>query len=233
MRRYSLGVIFMLASSVRAETVLHIGDSLSVGKFGSKLNDFFVAKGDKTYSYASCGSAPFWWTAQRSYSTPCGYFEKGPGTPAVRRSRAQTPKLARLLDLTNPSTVVVQQGTNLLTERTFNEAFVRQEIRKLRDQLRGRRPAPRLIWVGPPDAADRKISDAHFRKFYEILKAELRPPNEIAVDSWVEGEYPNGLGDGLHFSGRALGEKENAWIERVKTAVTALPPREPDATATH
>jgi hypothetical protein len=234
MRSISLGLALAFGSAAQAETVLHIGDSLSTGTFGSAINEHLAAKGHKAFSYASCASSPFWWTtpappaSARHYSTSCGYYEKTPGTQAVRLTRKQTPKLKRLMAMTKPDTVVVQLGTNLLTG-TYSETFLRQEIVKLRDEVRSFSPSPRLVWVGPPDAANSKIPDARFTKFYEILNSVMRAPKEVVVKSWVQDEYPNALGDGLHFLTPSLKLKEKNWIGRVTTALDGFIPPNADA----
>src|SRR4051794_26498898 len=117
-------------------SILMIGDSLSVGKFGEAIQ-IHLAKNHRVAAYASCGSSPEHWLASEPpFVTKCGYRERTTDSDyftdwmngrAPRPTR--TPKLADLVRKHKPTILVVQLGTNWmdrnLTDEQMNEYLSR------------------------------------------------------------------------------------------------------------
>src|SRR3954462_4706720 len=95
-------------------SVLMIGDSLSVGKFGEVVQAHLALK-RRVAAYASCGSSPEHWLAgEPDFITKCGYRQRTSDSdvftdwvrgPPPRPTR--TPKLADLVRKHKPTVLVV------------------------------------------------------------------------------------------------------------------------------
>lgn len=188
-----LSALFMTtfagATSVHAsERILFIGDSHAVGAFGVKLDSLLGQTGAETWTYASCGSSPWWWF--KGHATPCGYFEKTPaGT--VRANSSPTPLIATLAETIKPTVVVVALGANLVEAPI---KFAQQDSRKLALFIQNTKA--RCLWVGPPHG--RNKPEPGFSQFYSALKAAVEGPCEF-IDSRPYAHYPDKGGDGVHY----------------------------------
>jgi len=180
--------------------VMLIGDSLSFGTFGEKLEGFLRGRygSGKICVFASCGSSPeHWVTGGPEFLTPCGYRE---ATPKGSRKEdfsggrppqlVRTPKLSELLACYSPEIVIVQLGTNWMDrlggggDAASYKQIIRRFIRELRAQPN---PPPRIVWVLPPDSS----------KFPVQVKD--------AVDIWIN-ECAKEMGFQTIFSRRITGK---------------------------
>lgn len=197
--------------------VLLVGDSLSVGPFGSAMQSLLSRSfGEgKVCLFASCGSSPEDWLPGPVFVTKCGYRQKTPSGSQLSdygsggRPRAiKTPKLRTITANYNPEFVMVQLGTNWMDglaaggvpDADRHKKIIGDFIRELR---RGQPPRA-IFWVLPPAsskypvrvhaAVERWINDsARTMGFYTINSRQ------------ITGGYRAGRsgGDGVHYSDEA------------------------------
>src|ERR1700741_1790209 len=106
-------------------SILMIGDSLSVGKFGEVIQMHLALK-HRVAAYASCGSSPEHWLAgEPDFITKCGYRQRTNDSDVFTdwvNGRAprptRTPKRADLVRKHKPTVLVVQLGTYEMERRS-------------------------------------------------------------------------------------------------------------------
>src|ERR1041385_8462946 len=109
-------------------SILMVGDSLSVGKFGEVVQSHLARK-YPVAAYAYCGSSPeHWLSAEPDFFTKCGYRQHTGNTDVLRDfvngkppRPAVTPKLSTLLDRHKPTILIVQLGTNWMDRSLTDE----------------------------------------------------------------------------------------------------------------
>lgn len=211
----------------RLPRVLFLGDSLTVGPFGDRMEEFLVRTvGDSNvYMAAVCGSSPeHWLESEPEFRSRCGYRFKQPrkktdlgryqnGIPPETRA---TRKIEELLPKIRPDVVVVQLGTNWfdrLAESSSESA--RERIRHITEQFQSvverKAPDARLIWITPPDSSrfrsvqatvTRVIREVAARRVFWVI-------NSSSMITYVPGKSG---GDGVHLAASAAEE----WFEKVK-----------------
>ena len=210
-------------------SVLLIGDSLSVGKFGEVVQAHLALK-RRVAAYASCGSSPEHWLAgEPDFMTKCGYRERTAHSDIFsdfvngRPPRpTRTPKLADLVRKHKPTILVVQLGTNWM-DRSLSEEQMSDYLSRFVDEAR-RGPVEKIVWIAPPDSSSlRKVQG----KVHQLIRrASTRKGFEV-IDSRRVTHYVVGKtgGDGVHYNS---GSSE-AWarsIQRELDAKLAITPRE-------
>jgi hypothetical protein len=197
-------------------SILMIGDSLSVGKFGEAVQMHLALK-HRVAAYASCGSSPEHWLASEpDFVTKCGYRQRTSDSDifsdwvnghAPRPTR--TPKLADLVRKHKPTILVVQLGTNWM-DRNLSDEQMGEYVNRLVDEAR-RGPVEKIVWIAPPDSARlRKVQG----KVHQILRrAAARKKFEI-IDSRNVTHYVTGKtgGDGIHYNS----ESSEAWARAIQ-----------------
>jgi lysophospholipase L1-like esterase len=197
-------------------SILMIGDSLSVGKFGEVIQMHLALK-HRVAAYASCGSSPEHWLAgEPDFVTKCGYRQRTSDSDifndwvnghAPRPTR--TPKLADLVRKHKPTILVVQLGTNWM-DRNLSDEQMNEYLNRLIDEAR-RGPVEKIVWIAPPDSARlRKVQG----KVHQILRrAAARKKFEI-IDSRNVTHYVTGKtgGDGIHYNSEA----SEAWARAIQ-----------------
>ncbi len=100
-------------------SILMVGDSLSVGKFGEVVQ-LHLAQKYPVAAYASCGSSPeHWVSGEQEFITKCGYRQHTIDSDVFRdfvKGKSPrptlTPKLTKLINRHKPTILIVQLGTN-------------------------------------------------------------------------------------------------------------------------
>lgn len=210
-------------------SVLLIGDSLSVGKFGETVQAHLALK-RRVAAYASCGSSPEHWLAgELAFMTTCGYRERTATSDIYsdfvngRPPRAtRTPKLADLVRKHKPTIVVVQLGTNWM-DRSLSEEQMSDYLNRFIDEAR-RGPVEKIVWIAPPDHSSlRKVQG----KVHQLIRRASSRKGFEVIDSRKVTHYVVGKtgGDGVHYNN----ESSVAWargIQRELDAKLAITPRD-------
>lgn len=210
-------------------SVLMIGDSLSVGKFGEVVQAHLALK-RRVAAYASCGSSPEHWLAgEPAFFTKCGYRQRTSDSDifsdfvnghAPRPTR--TPKLADLVRKHRPTMLVVQLGTNWM-DRSLSDEQMSDYLSRFVDEARAG-TVEKIVWIAPPDSARlRKVQG----KVHLLLRRAAARKGFDIIDSRNVTHYVTGKtgGDGIHYNS----ESSEAWargIQRELDAKLALNVRE-------
>ncbi len=212
----------------RRIAVMLIGDSLSFGPFGERL-EMLLTKATRNRGVcilASCGSSPEnWIDGEPVYMTKCGYrqitpnprefvfidFDHGKRPPPMA-----TPKLGRILSNYRPDVIIIQQGTNWMD--SFNPRNVGDYrrlgfvIREMVSEIRARSPGSKIVWILPPAAS--KYSQQVQTQIAAYIRSCAVAFRFQTIDSRkLTGAYINGVtgSDGVHYSA----EPANSWADKV------------------
>lgn len=215
--------------------VLLIGDSLTVGPFGDKMEEFLVRTlGDENVFIAAvCGSSPeHWLEGETQYRSRCGYRFKLRGKTELGRhhngappEQRSTRKIEELLRSIRPRAVIVQLGTNWFDriEESPSEATL-ERLKRITEQFHGavraNVPYANLIWITPPDSSRFHSVQGKVGRVIQQV-AERQPRSFKVIDSSSMIKYVPGKsgGDGVHLAEPAAGE----WFEKVKKKLQKLP----------
>ncbi len=183
--------------------VLHIGDSHTVGIYGTELDRLLRAAGATVETYGSSGSAPSWWID--GHPTTMGWVARhADGTvdaPSNWKAPHPTPKLGELVATFRPSVVIISLGANL---RPGGPTKVRELVEIAASG------GAKVFWVGPPNTAKTAADPASDETFYAALKAAAG--GAAFIDS--RPFTPSYAGtDGLHFSGSDGSVIAKAWAD--------------------
>ena len=202
-------------------SVLMIGDSLSVGKFGEVVQAHLALK-RRVAAYASCGSSPEHWLAgEPDFFTKCGYRERTSTSDiysdfvnghAPRATR--TPKLRDLVRKHKPTILVVQLGTNWM-DRNLSDDQMNDYLGRLVDEARNG-TVEKIVWIAPPDSA--RLRKVQGRVHQLLRRAAARKGFDI-IDSRNVTHYVMGKtgGDGIHYNS----ESSEAWARGIQRELDA------------
>ena len=197
-------------------SILMIGDSLSVGKFGEAVQMHLALK-HRVAAYASCGSSPEHWLAgEPDFVTKCGYRQRTSDSDIFtdwvngRAPRAtRTPKLADLVRKHKPTILVVQLGTNWM-DRNLSDEQMTDYLNRLVDEAR-RGTVEKIVWIAPPDSARlRKVQG----RVHQLLRRVATRKKFDIIDSRNVTHYVMGKtgGDGIHYNS----ESSVAWARSIQ-----------------
>src|SRR5438067_11981160 len=211
-------------------SILMIGDSLSVGKFGEVIQMHLALK-HRVAAYASCGSSPEHWLAgEPDFVTKCGYRQRTSDSDiftdwvngrAPRPTR--TPKLADLVRKYKPTILVVQLGTNWM-DRNLSDEQMNDYLVRFVEEARRSGSVEKIIWIAPPDSARLRKTQG---RVHQLLRRAATRKNFDIIDSRNVTHYVMGKtgGDGIHYNS----ESSEAWarsIQRDLDAKVAISVRE-------
>ena len=210
-------------------SILMIGDSLSVGKFGEAIQMHLALK-HRVAAYASCGSSPEHWLAgEPDFITKCGYRQRTSDSDVFTdwvNGRAprptRTPKLADLVRKHKPTILVVQLGTNWM-DRNLSDEQMNDYLNRFVEEAR-RGTVDKIVWIAPPDSSRLRKTQG---RVHQILRRAASRKNFDIIDSRNVTHYVMGKtgGDGIHYNT----ESSEAWaraIQRDLDAKLALGVRE-------
>src|SRR2546423_5313922 len=192
-------------------SILMIGDSLSVGKFGEVIQMHLALK-HRVAAYASCGSSPeHWVTGEPDFITKCGYRQRTSDSDVFtdwvsgRAPRpTRTPKLADLVRKHKPTVLVVQLGTNWMDRNLSDEQMTDYLSRFVEEARRG--TVEKIVWIAPPDSS--RLRKVQGRVHQLLRRAATRKSFDI-IDSRNVTHYVMGKtgGGGIHFNSEAAGAR--------------------------
>src|SRR2546423_11085567 len=192
-------------------SILMIGDSLSVGKFGEVIQMHLALK-HRVAAYASCGSSPEHWLAGEPYFvTKCGYRQRTTDSDVFTdwvNGRAprptRTPKLADLVRKHKPTILVVQLGTNWMDRNLSDEQMNDYLSRFVEEARRG--TVEKIVWIAPPDSSRLRKTQG---RVHQILRRAATRKNFDIIDSRNVTHYVMGRtgGDGVNYNK----EPPEAW----------------------
>ena len=202
-------------------SILMIGDSLSVGKFGEVVQAH-LARNHRVAAYASCGSSPEHWLAgEPDFITKCGYRQVTSDSTVLtdwvngRPPRpTRTPKLADLVRKHKPTILVVQLGTNWMDRNLSDEQMSEYLSRFVEEARRG--TVEKIVWIAPPDSSRlRKVQG----RVHQILRRAATRKNFEIIDSRNVTHYVMGKtgGDGIHYNS----ESSEAWAHAIQRDLDA------------
>ena len=209
------------APQVLPPSILMVGDSLSVGKFGEVVQGHLARK-YPVAAYAYCGSSPeHWLSAEPSFVTKCGYRQHTANMDVLRDfvngkppRRAVTPKLSTLISRHKPTILIVQLGTNWMDRSLTDEQMSDYSDQFVREARRG--SVQEIIWIAPPDSARlRKVQG----RVYQILNRAATRRGFQVIDSWKVTHYVMGKtgGDGIHYNSQS----SEAWARSIQSELDA------------
>jgi hypothetical protein len=197
-------------------SILMVGDSLSVGKFGEVVQGHLAQK-YPVAAYAACGSSPeHWITGEPEFITKCGYrqhtfdsdvfrdFTNGkPPRPTL------TPKLTRLINKYKPTILIVQLGTNWMDRSLTDEQMNHYIDRFVSEARRG--SVQQIIWIAPPDSSRLRKTQG---RVHTLIRQAARRDGFQVVDSREFTHYVAGKtgGDGIHYNSEA----SEAWARKIQ-----------------
>lgn len=204
------------ATTVKKGTkILAIGDSHSVGIYGSELDRLLRATGASVRSVGVSGSSPSWWW--RGTVTKSGYVDRkvdgSKDQPKDWRTPRATPSYAKLLQDVQPDLVIISLGANMLGA---SAGTIKKDCGRLISEARN--AGAEVIWVGPPDA--RSASSNQTRaKFYTAM-ADVVNGQATLIDARKFTKYPSSGGDGVHYWGKEGSATAKSWAANVMKAIS-------------
>lgn len=202
-------------------SILMIGDSLSVGKFGEVIQTHLEKK-YPVAAYASCGSSPeHWLRDEPDFYTKCGYRQHTAKTDKFidfahghAPARTLTPKIDRLVETHKPTVVIVQLGTNWMDRSLTDEQMDSYLDRFIKAAKR--RPGTKVIWIAPPDSSRLRKTQG---KVHALIRRASKRDGFQVIDSRDVTHYIVGKtgGDGIHYNSEA----SQAWAESIQKRLDA------------
>jgi hypothetical protein len=199
-RALAAALFLALAAPAGAAKVLIIGDSHSVGPFGSSLDSRLREKGAVTALEAVCGASANWWLGpKRAKLSICwsihGYG--GRNSPQNGALRSMPPTAAELA-ATGPEVVVIALGSNPDGATAADTAAAAEKLVSALPQN------ARCYWIGPPPMPKRL---AAIDEVYKVLpralfRASRAGPSCALIDSRIM-IAPKDAAANDHFYGEA------------------------------
>ncbi len=207
-----------LASAQAAPRVLYLGDSLSMGAFGTTLDGRLRAAGMEVYTSVTGGATPYYWLSEfPAEEADIGHWRKTPQEDARFKQLPATPKLEALMADLKPTAVIVQTGVNLYavlrSKRTTPaeaQTKVLSLLTKMAEAVTSRGAA--LYWITPPTSHAERYEPALQHSMLELTQRAVAKSGRIfdsyAVTTWKD-PYPET--DGIHYGPTEAA----AWAEVV------------------
>ncbi len=167
----SLAAVSAVGNAGAAQKILYLGDSMSMGAFGKKLDDEMRDTGLEVYTYVAGGATPYYWLSRyQPISSSIGYWQKTPKNDVRKRYIKAVPKVEALINEHQPDVVVVQTGTNLYATLRSKQRTKEDNIREIEGLLEQMAKTVtsngcRVYWITPPDA--------HVSKYPVALQEEM------------------------------------------------------------
>ncbi|MGI9244980.1 MAG: SGNH/GDSL hydrolase family protein, partial [Verrucomicrobiales bacterium] len=219
------------SAAAERKRILYLGDSMSMGAFGRKLDKEMREDGFDVYTFVAGGATPYYWLSR--YSTikgPIGYWEKTPGGEQRENVARGVPKVETLLERFDPDVVVVQTGTNLYSalrsKRRSKENNVKEVEGLLSHMVEAATQGGRsCYWITPPAA--------HPDRYPFELQAELAELTKRVVscdakvfDSRKVTKYtdPYPANDGIHYGPTEASQWASLVVEDFREFMGSRPP---------
>lgn len=200
-----------IATQVFSKTLI-VSDSHGTGAFGGELARLIETKGESVDFYAFGGTKVIDWIEGNNLTW--GFWEHHTGRIDRRGTNRNTPKLVELIKLHKPTTVMIVQGTNMIW---------RQQTPQDADQIRylmnlAKESGSRCIWVGQPDLNPKEDDPKRWDlELQHLFEKEVPTMGCQLISSWAFTNYPENMGDGIHYDQiPGIGEKlARDWASKV------------------
>jgi hypothetical protein len=183
--------------------VLFIGDSHSVGPFGTGLHEKLVDNQWYVHLLASCSSTPSHWV-KGGFVSHCGTVEFKYNSKNKLKLRKTIP-LSLLFSTDKPDFVIIALGANLAKT---SKAKTGLQLKSIAQLLSGKP----CFWIGPPDSPKLKVNQDTFvyPKLKEIIQSKCK-----LFDSRPATRIPEENSQGIEWGGThyAPGSIVNEWVK--------------------
>jgi len=191
----------LFSVNLLASTILVVGDSHSVGPFGTSLHHLLKNERHDVSLYASCGSIPEWW--MNGKSTPCGFLAINQNGEMNSLPTAKTPLIENLLTNMRPDVVIMEFGGNYAGYPS--DEFVIKDIEKFIWKIKN--SGAKCFFVTNPDT---RKQQEHIPRILNLIKSAIKDECPI-FESYKVTSYPSIGGDGIHYSFPAGKPIAEAW----------------------
>ncbi|MFI5345626.1 MAG: hypothetical protein ACHQ51_04550 [Elusimicrobiota bacterium] len=192
----AMAVLVPAVQAAAAPRALIIGDSHTVGPFGSALDQSLAASGRETALYAVCGASSAWWIGPKRAKLSICYSIHGYGgkNSPQNGAPAAAPPTAEELLAAKPDLVVFALGSNPEGSAEATAAGAAKLLALVP-------PGTPCFWVGPPPMPKRlEPIDAFYK---ELPKALSRPNPACALIDSRRLIQPSQAAANDHFYGAA------------------------------
>lgn len=206
------------SKNLPSTSVLFLGDSMSMGAFGSTLDSKLRDAGFEVHTYVAGGATPYYWLSQyQSISSDIGFWEKTPKLERRLKKIEEVPKVEDLLNHCDPDIVVVQTGTNLYSSLRSKRREESDNIKLVQNLCRDMAEAAskggrRCYWIAPPESHPERFSFELQEQMSSIMESSTKPFARF-FDSRKVTEFidPYPETDGIHYGPT----EAKAWAEVV------------------
>ncbi len=199
--------------------VLYLGDSLSIGAFGTTLDSSLRSSGFEVRTVVAGGASPYYWL-KNYQALPCtiGFWEKTDTSEKRVGYVRAVPKLEDLIADSKPNVVVVQTGINLYatlrSKRRTKEENV-EEVRSLIDQMCFSIAQGGAIsyWVLPPQSHEERYSREIQDELALLMRSVVEKYEGTVFESQKVTKFvdPYPATDGIHYGP----EEARGWAVQV------------------
>jgi hypothetical protein len=215
-----LGLLWcgLLTPVEAAQRVLFLGDSMSMGAFGTTLDQRMRQAGLEVYTTVTGGATPYYWLKEFApVEADIGHWKKTPTEELRSKTLPATPKLEELLAKYQPNAVVVQTGANLYSALRSKLTTPEQAQMKVLSLMQKMATAVTehgcaLYWITPPSSHPERFDPALQDLMLQLTKRAVAPMgrvfNSYAVTTFKD-PYP--ATDGIHYGPTEAA----AWAEIV------------------
>jgi len=215
-----LGCLLPLSAASPAKSkVLYLGDSLSIGAFGTTLDSSLRSSGFEVRTVVAGGASPYYWL-KNYQALPCtiGFWEKTDTSEKRVGYVRAVPKLEDLIADSKPNVVVVQTGINLYatlrSKRRTKEENV-EEVRSLIDQMCFSIAQGGAIsyWVLPPQSHEERYSREIQDELASLMRSVVEKYEGTVFESQKVTKFvdPYPATDGIHYGP----EEARGWAVQV------------------
>jgi len=190
-----------------APKVLFLGDSQSLGAFGTSFDQSMRSAGCDVHTVVAGGASPYYWLkAHGPMRCSIGFWEKSSAGEQRVTSISAVPKLEDLLEADRPQVVIVQMGVNLyapLRSKRWtdeeNEAIVRSLLTEMGKAVSAAGAVS--YWILPPRSHPERYSRELQERMAGLMKEAVESFGGAAFESQAVTEYADSypVNDGIHY----------------------------------
>lgn len=191
--------------------VLMIGDSHTVGTFGTELDQKLRSTGAQVETYGASGSSASQWV--NGGTTSSGFVARhadGSVQQPPWNSRQSVPKLEELIAKNKPDVIIVNLGAN------FRGGDPTAQVRSLGEVVK--KYGIKLIWVGPPKTREDSSNSSSIQAFDQKMASAIAPYGTYIASDPFTPSYSGG--DGIHYSGSQGNQIARSWADSIFGQIT-------------
>lgn len=190
-----------------APKVLFLGDSQSLGAFGTSFEQHLREAGCEVHTVVAGGASPYYWLkCHGPMRCSIGYWEKSSAGEQRVTSISSVPKLEDLLAADRPQVVVVQMGVNLyaaLRSKRWTDEENEATVRALLTEMGQAISAAGAVsyWILPPKSHPERYSPELQQRMARLMKETVEGFGGVAFESQTVTEYVDSypVNDGIHY----------------------------------